>query len=124
MYVLDYKGYPGDYDASPPGYADYVWMTTIFPYMAKNRERWYRCPAAPPERVFGITNLNKTLGGANENGVYDFWTVTPKSRFSMGYNDWGVNSETFLRRGLGRRCCWQFLQGVGEGHRRGEPRRK
>jgi prepilin-type N-terminal cleavage/methylation domain-containing protein/prepilin-type processing-associated H-X9-DG protein len=87
MYVIDYKGYPGCYDANN---GDYVWMTRILPSMANSRLP-FCCPAAPQDS-FWDTNLNKTLGGPNEQGVYNFWTVTPNSRFSIGYNDWGLGN--------------------------------
>jgi prepilin-type N-terminal cleavage/methylation domain-containing protein len=88
IYVGDYKGYPGDYDAAN---GDYVWMTRILPSMANNRPVFF-CPAAPADSAWD-TNVNKTLGGPNEKGVYDAYTVTPNSRFSIGYNDWGLGQN-------------------------------
>ncbi len=39
------------------------------------------------------TNLNKTLGGKNEQGKTDSFCVTPNSRFSLAYNDWGLGQS-------------------------------
>jgi prepilin-type N-terminal cleavage/methylation domain-containing protein len=85
MYVNDNKAYPGDYDAT---YGDYVWMTRILPQMANNRMVFF-CPAAPSDAAWD-TNVNSTLGGKGENGLDNVFTVTPNSRFSIGYNDWGL----------------------------------
>ncbi|MGA2540650.1 MAG: DUF1559 domain-containing protein [Verrucomicrobiota bacterium] len=87
LYVNDYKGYPGDYSAN---FGCYVWMSRILPGMANNRQV-FCCPAAPPDSAWD-TNVNTTLGGTGENGVYSPWTVTPNSRFSIGYNDWGLGN--------------------------------
>jgi prepilin-type N-terminal cleavage/methylation domain-containing protein len=86
-YTHDYGGYPGDYSAN---YGCYVWMTRLLPY-ANNNRNIFSCPAAPADSAWD-TNLNKTLGGDNASGVYDPFTVTPNSRFSMAYNDWGLGN--------------------------------
>jgi prepilin-type N-terminal cleavage/methylation domain-containing protein len=85
IYVNDNKAYPGDYSANN---GCYVWMTRILPGMANSRLSFF-CPAAPPDSAWD-TNVNHTLGGKNEFGVDDPYTVTPNSRFSVGYNDWGL----------------------------------
>jgi prepilin-type N-terminal cleavage/methylation domain-containing protein len=85
LYVNDNRAYPGDYSANNNCY---VWMTRIFPGMANSRTSFF-CPAAPPDSAWD-TNINHTLGGNNESGVFDPYTVTPSSRFSVGYNDWGL----------------------------------
>jgi prepilin-type processing-associated H-X9-DG protein len=97
LYVNDNKGYPGDYDALHGGY---VWMTRIFVDVGNSR-RIFCCPAAP-QASWWDTNLNTTLGGDNEFGVYDAWTVfSTRSRFSMGYNDWGLSLGNVPQLGLG-----------------------
>lgn len=87
IYVVDNKVYPGSYSANN---GCYVWMTRILPSMGNNRAV-FCCPAAPSDAQWD-TNQNKTLGGNNEFGVYDPFTVTPNSRFSVGLNDWGVGN--------------------------------
>jgi len=86
-YVNDYGGYPGDYSAN---HGCYVWMTRLLPNAGNNRSI-FCCPGAPPDSAWD-TNVNRTLGVPDINGVYDPYTVTPGSRFSMGYNDWGLGN--------------------------------
>ncbi|HEV2394126.1 MAG TPA: prepilin-type N-terminal cleavage/methylation domain-containing protein [Verrucomicrobiae bacterium] len=85
MYLIDYKAYPGDYSAT---HNCYVWPTRLLSLMGNNRKA-FSCPAAPSNAAWD-TNSNRTLGGNEENGAYDPFTVTPSSRFSLGYNDWGL----------------------------------
>jgi prepilin-type N-terminal cleavage/methylation domain-containing protein/prepilin-type processing-associated H-X9-DG protein len=96
MYIVDYKQYPGDYDAN---HGSYIWMTRIFSEMADNRNVYW-CPAAAIDASWN-TNVNKTLGGLNEQGVHDPYMVTPNARFSYGYNDWGLNIGNHPQLGLG-----------------------
>jgi prepilin-type N-terminal cleavage/methylation domain-containing protein len=91
IYILDNKAYPGCYSAN---HGCYVWMTRIFPAMSNHRGV-FSCPASPMESQWD-TNVNHTLGGNNEFGVYDPFTVTPNSRFSVGYNDWGLGNALNL----------------------------
>jgi prepilin-type N-terminal cleavage/methylation domain-containing protein len=107
MYTGDYKAYPGDYDQV---HNSYVWMTRILPQLANNR-KVFCCPSAPPSSWWD-TNLNKTLGGDNEQGAYDFWVVTPSSQFSIGYNDWGLNLANVPQLGLGGDVDGPNYQGV------------
>jgi prepilin-type N-terminal cleavage/methylation domain-containing protein/prepilin-type processing-associated H-X9-DG protein len=87
MYVVDNKAYPSDYSGE---YNCYVWMIRILPN-AGNDRLVFGCPAAPPDSAWD-TNLNKTLGGQWITGVYDPYVVTPNSRFSFGWNDWGLGN--------------------------------
>ncbi len=85
MYLGDYKQYPGSYDAND---GSYIWMTRLLAETGNDRNVYY-CPAAAPDASWN-TNLNKTLGGKNEQGKTDPFCVTPNSRFSLAYNDWGL----------------------------------
>jgi prepilin-type N-terminal cleavage/methylation domain-containing protein len=96
MYLNDYQQYPGDYS---PTYNCYVWQSRIFSLMGNNRNA-FCCPAAPQDSRWD-TNFNKTLGGTGENGVSSPWVVTPASRFSLGYNDWGLDLDHKPQLGLG-----------------------
>jgi prepilin-type N-terminal cleavage/methylation domain-containing protein len=84
-YTADYKQYPGSYSAV---HGCYVWPTRLLSNMGNNRNA-FSCPAAAGY-TWWDTNLNKSLGGTGENGVYSPWIVTPASSFSIGYNDWGL----------------------------------
>ena len=86
IYVVDNRAYPGSYSAN---YGCYVWMTRILPDAGNDRSL-FNCPTAPPDSAWD-TNMNKTLvGGKWINGVYDPYLVTPSTRFSYGWNDWGL----------------------------------
>ncbi|MGO8925890.1 MAG: DUF1559 domain-containing protein [Limisphaerales bacterium] len=98
MYLADNNAYPGDYSAVNGAY---VWMLRLLPQVANN-QRVFCCPAAPSDSAWD-TNVNKTLGGTvvqdipgYNPGRYDPWLVTPNSRFSVGYNDWGVGNAENL----------------------------
>ena len=112
IYVGDHSGYPGCYSVQ---YGCYVWMTRLLPNAGNNRKVFF-CPAAPPDSAWD-TNLNHTLSGMNASGVYDPYTVTPSSRFSMGYNDWGLGnainlSDPAAALGLGGDIDGPFYHGV------------
>jgi prepilin-type N-terminal cleavage/methylation domain-containing protein len=96
IYLVDYKQYPGDYSAV---HNCYVWQTRLLTSMGNNRNA-FSCPAAAPSYGWD-TNANKTLGGQGEDGLVSAWTITPASRFSLGYNDWGVDIGHLPQLGLG-----------------------
>ena len=60
-------------------------------------------PAAPTDAAWD-TNVNKTLGGVVQTSIVpgysagqsDPYLVTPNSRFSFGYNDWGLGNAGSL----------------------------
>jgi prepilin-type N-terminal cleavage/methylation domain-containing protein/prepilin-type processing-associated H-X9-DG protein len=106
MYVGDYKQFPGDYSANRN---IYVWMTRILSLMGNNRNA-FSCPAAMADAAWD-TNYNHTLGGVGENGVYSAYTVTPSSRFSLGYNDWGLALGFTPQLGLGGDVDGGFYKG-------------
>lgn len=107
MYMGDNRSaYPGDY--SPNTYT-YVWMTRLL-YMAGNNRKVFRCLAAPAESAWD-TNLNKTLGpvAGAKNG--DPYAVTPRSQFSLAYNDWGISLGSKPQLGLGGDVDGTYYQG-------------
>ncbi len=107
MYVMDNRGYPGDYSANN---GCYVWMDRMLQYAGNNR-LLFSCPAGDPNGWWD-TNVNKTLGGNNYLGKFNYFTVTPNSRFSYGYNDWGLNLGNKPQLGLGGDIDGGFYQGV------------
>jgi len=106
LYLTDFKQYPGDYSAT---HNCYVWTSRLFNSMGDNRAA-FGCPSAQLNALWD-TNYNKTLGGNNEFGVYDPYTVTPASRFSYGYNDWGLDLAYKPQLGLGGDVDGGFSQG-------------
>jgi len=89
MYVDDNKTYPGCYSVTPDVYA--VWPVRLFSQMGTNRESFH-CPSARPESSWN-TNLNKSLGSRNQDGVFDPYGVSSSARFSLAYNDWGLGQS-------------------------------
>jgi len=106
MYVGDYKQYPGDYSAN---LGIYIWPTRLLSLMGNNRKAFY-CPAAAPNSAWD-TNVNKTLGGRAETGGSDPFAVTPAARFSLGYNDWGLDITHHPQLGLGGDVDGSWYQG-------------
>jgi len=106
MYVTDYNQYSGDWSAVNNSY---VWPTRFLSLMGNNRKA-FCCPAAPPNCAWDPT-LNETLGGANEFGQPDPFAVTLTSRFSLGYNDWGLDFAYHPQLGLGGDIDGPFYQG-------------
>jgi type II secretory pathway pseudopilin PulG len=97
MYLADYKQYTGDFNEV---WQVYVWPPRLLTYMANNRAA-FSCPAAPPNSWWD-TNYNKTLGGPNATtGKPDPFAITPAARFSLGYNDWGLDISHHPQLGLG-----------------------
>jgi prepilin-type N-terminal cleavage/methylation domain-containing protein len=107
MYLSDYKQYSGDYSAN---LNIYVWPPRLLYLMGNNRAA-FCCPAAPPD-TWWDTNANKTLGGNSATGSgHDPFAVTPSSRFSLGYNDWGLDIAHHPQLGLGGDVDGDWYQG-------------
>jgi len=99
MYLGDNTGiYPGCL-ATGPFY--YVWPVRMLPLMGNNRNAFW-CPAALPESAWQ-TNINETLGQNNPlaSGAWDPSGIKETSRFSIGYNDWGLSISHRPQLGLG-----------------------
>ncbi|MBU6399389.1 MAG: DUF1559 domain-containing protein [Verrucomicrobia bacterium] len=113
MYVQDNKQYPGSGSTRVSPYY-YVWPVRLFSQMGTNRQVFW-CPAAPLDAAWD-TNVNKTLGGLSPFGGRDPWAVTSSSRFSFGYNDWGLDLSHRPQLGLGGDIDGGWYQGpVTEG---------
>jgi prepilin-type N-terminal cleavage/methylation domain-containing protein/prepilin-type processing-associated H-X9-DG protein len=108
MYVGDNKGYPGCYSVVPAVYA--IWPTRLFSQMGTNRQSFY-CPSAPRSSAWD-TNVNKTLGSTTPDRQYDPFGVRESSRFSLGYNDWGLNIANNPQLGLGGDINGGWFKGI------------
>jgi prepilin-type processing-associated H-X9-DG protein len=102
MYVGDFSKYPGCLltPASLPNFY-YVWPPRLFIYMGGNHKAYW-CPAADPKSAWD-TNLNVApngLGATGPNG-YDPYGVNNSSRFSYGFNDWGLKPPGPNQLGMG-----------------------
>ena len=80
MYLTDYQRYPGCLFINQ---GIYIWPKRLFINMGGSRTAFW-CPSANVNSRWN-TNDNKTLGMGG-----DPYAVTPGSRFSYGYNDWGT----------------------------------
>jgi prepilin-type N-terminal cleavage/methylation domain-containing protein len=87
LYVAEQHSYPGCYSCKPAVYA--VWPVRLLDYAARNRSV-FRCPAAAPETAWD-SQVNPTLGAKAVDGVWDSLGIGGESRFSIGYNDWGLD---------------------------------
>jgi len=96
LYVNDFSQYPGNLSAI---HRCYVWPTRFLSRMANNRKAFF-CPAAPANSAWD-TNVNNTLGGNGEDGLPDPFAISPHTRFSFGYNDWGLAISHIPQLGLG-----------------------
>jgi prepilin-type N-terminal cleavage/methylation domain-containing protein len=108
MYTDNYNQYPGDYRTANN---TYVWQTRLLSTMGKNRNA-FSCPAALPQSWWD-TNVNDSLAGPagfivkGEDGNRDDWAIMSGatdgsgSRFSLGYNDWGLSQNASPQLGLG-----------------------
>lgn len=98
VYPNDFNGvYPNCLTKPANGSpAYYVWQPRLLNYTGNGRKVFY-CPAALPDSVWD-TNGNSTLGRVTgENGQKDFYGIltgdpgNTGSRFSYGWNDWGLD---------------------------------
>jgi len=107
LYVVDYRQYPGTLSTTY-GYC-YVWPTRILSQVGANRQVFH-CPAAPASSAWD-TNVNMTLGARGPDGKFDPFGVSERARFSLGYNDWGLNLQHNPQLGLGGDVNGSFDKG-------------
>jgi len=98
MYITDYKVYPGTLWLNG-GQFYYVWPPRLLSLMGGNRDAFY-CPAANPNSAWN-TNLNTSIVGATGPSGFDRYGINEKTRFSLGYNDWGLRDPGPNQLGLG-----------------------
>jgi len=97
MYLNDNKAYPGCYSVKGTPFA--VWPVRLLSVMANNRAV-FSCPSARLDSAWD-TNVNKTLGCIGLDGKWDPFGIPVPSRFSLAYNDWGLNLTFVPQLGLG-----------------------
>jgi prepilin-type N-terminal cleavage/methylation domain-containing protein/prepilin-type processing-associated H-X9-DG protein len=102
MYATDFTQYPSCYD---PNKGIYVWQPRLLATMGNNRNS-FSCPAARPDSAWD-TNANPTLSGPSgqlklgEDGKIDKFEILTSTRFSLGYNDWGLRNSSAPPLGMG-----------------------
>lgn len=97
LYVGENNQYPGNLSVSFGNY--YVWPMALLKTIGTNRNVFY-CPMATPSSAWD-TNVNRTLGGKGPDGRYDPFGISEHARFSVGYNDWGLDLNHEPELGLG-----------------------
>jgi prepilin-type N-terminal cleavage/methylation domain-containing protein len=108
MYLQDNNGkYPGCYSVMPQVYA--IWPVRLFSQLGTNRALFY-CAGARSDSAWN-TNVNKTLGARSPDGVMDPYGIHNGSRFSLGYNDWGLDLAAPRQLGLGGDVNGGFYKG-------------
>jgi prepilin-type N-terminal cleavage/methylation domain-containing protein len=107
MYAHDYNRYPGCLWLNSGFY--YVWPTRIAGNMGNNRKVFW-CPMANQNSAWD-TNYNNSLGATAPAGTSDPYGVSSRSRFSYGYNDWGLQNPGPNQLGMGGDVN---VAGVGE----------
>jgi len=111
MYAGDFNQYPSCYwpttaqENGVGGNNTYVWPTRLLSLMGNTRNAFF-CPAALADSAWD-TSVNTTLAfGKGEDGKSTLYNITSGdatsgggTRFSIGYNDWGLSQPLAL--GLG-----------------------
>ena len=106
MYSDDNKYYPNCLTKLQPGPAYYVWQPRILSYMGNNRKVFF-CPAALPNSVWDPSQNPTVKTVIGENGKLDYYGILTGdpgnngTRFSVGYNDWGLNMNWPTCLGMG-----------------------
>ena len=97
IYVDEHKQFPGACSIGRDKGFDnyYVWPSRLLPQVANNRTVFW-CPSARPDSAWEPT-MNVTLGATLIDGSRDPWGISDVSRFSIGYNDWGIGQGTIDR---------------------------
>jgi prepilin-type N-terminal cleavage/methylation domain-containing protein/prepilin-type processing-associated H-X9-DG protein len=113
MYTSDYNQYPGDLRTANN---TYIWQPRLLSLMGNNRSAFF-CPAALPQSAWD-TNVNPTIKTVvGEDGKVDRYGISTGAsdnlgtRFSLGYNDWGVNINNNPQLGLGGDIDGGFAKG-------------
>ena len=94
------KYYPGCLWLNATFY--YVWPVRLFSQMGTNRSV-FRCPAANANSSWDL-KLNVApngLGATSPSGTFDPYGISSSTRFSLGYNDWGLRDPGPNQLGLG-----------------------
>ncbi|MBC8096006.1 MAG: prepilin-type N-terminal cleavage/methylation domain-containing protein [Akkermansiaceae bacterium] len=90
MYVGEFQKYPGGLWLNATFY--YVWPPRLLTLMGNNRAAFH-CPAANRNSAWDPT-LNNSLGAVSPTGPFDPYGISKTTRFSLGYNDWGLRLGT------------------------------
>jgi prepilin-type N-terminal cleavage/methylation domain-containing protein len=107
MYLQEYRYFPGCYSITPQVCC--VWAPRLLSQIGTNRAVFF-CPAAGATNAWN-TNVNGTLGATGPDGRWDPYGVRETSRFTLAYNDWGLNINASPQLGLGGDVNGGFFKG-------------
>jgi prepilin-type N-terminal cleavage/methylation domain-containing protein/prepilin-type processing-associated H-X9-DG protein len=105
LYADTYKTYPGCLWAFGGGNYAYVWQPSLLAELGNNRKAFW-CPAADQNSSWDTT-LNTGPNGLGATAVppaaagWDFYGIGRATRFSYGYNDWGLKNASIPCMGVG-----------------------
>src|SRR5262249_15300244 len=88
MYADTYNQYPSCYWATP---AYYVWQPRLLTFMGNARGA-FSCPAARPDSAWDPVANPTVANVIGEDGVLSKYGIKNTTRFSLGYNDWGLKN--------------------------------
>lgn len=105
IYADTYNQYPGDLRTANN---TYIWPSRLFNASVMQDRRAFWCPSALLQSAWD-TNSNPTLARVvGENNKLDYYGIldgspsgTDGTRFSYGYNDWGISLNATPQLGLG-----------------------
>jgi prepilin-type N-terminal cleavage/methylation domain-containing protein/prepilin-type processing-associated H-X9-DG protein len=106
IYADNYNQYPNDLRTANN---TYIWPTRLYNASVVQDRKVFWCPAALPQSAWD-TNANPTLTKVvGENGKIDYYGIATGAapntgngtRFSYGYNDWGLNQTNTPPLGMG-----------------------
>jgi prepilin-type N-terminal cleavage/methylation domain-containing protein/prepilin-type processing-associated H-X9-DG protein len=106
MYVGDFAQYPQCLTKLTPGPHYYVWQPRLLNFMGNNRNAFF-CPAALSQSAWDPTNNPTIKGVIGENNKFDPYGIlcgddgNGGTRFSLGYNDWGLVQQSSPVLGMG-----------------------
>jgi prepilin-type N-terminal cleavage/methylation domain-containing protein/prepilin-type processing-associated H-X9-DG protein len=97
MYADSYNQYPHCYCTAN---STYVWQPRLLSLMGNNRSA-FSCPAARPDSAWD-PNVNTTVVSViGEDGALSKYGIKNTTRFSLGYNDWGLKNTINPPLGMG-----------------------
>ena len=98
MYADAHNQYPACYR---PANGTYVWQPRLLSFMGNNRKA-FSCPAARPDSAWEIAPINPSVATVTgEDGKTDLYGILTSTRFSLGYNDWGLRNAVLPALGMG-----------------------
>jgi prepilin-type N-terminal cleavage/methylation domain-containing protein/prepilin-type processing-associated H-X9-DG protein len=97
MYADDFHQYPSCYR---PANGTYVWQPRLLSLMGNNYKAFF-CPAARPDSAWDPAANPTVTSVIGEDGALSLYGIKTTTRFSMGYNDWGLKNTFNPPLGMG-----------------------